>query len=295
VQSLRALHRAIQSANNARFGLEWTSRLPYRNLHPRFLAALEQYQDWPRPEQYDELAREVPQSAHEPEAELPRFVAQDRKVLEEVGGYEQHVAKLRQVPTRPNNWHDFFNMAVWAHFPRLRWALNALHVDDQIGPKDPRNGRAPAQNLAATLDESGVIVLSTNSSVLEDLRELRFKRVFWEHRAELLETTRFWFVGHGTLESLLTPHPGLTAKGLLLEVPRLPAPDAEDELRPAIDARAAAAVHGFRQRHHVLDPVPILGIPGYWDNERAEFYDDARHFRLERQSRANRSPTAPAP
>jgi len=294
VQSLRALHRSIQAANNARFGLEWTSRLPYRNFHPRFLSALEHWRDWPRPEEYDELARRVPQST-DAAAELPRFVPQDRRVLKEVGGYERHVAQLRQVPTRPKNWHDFFNMAVWAHFPRLRWALNALHVDDQIGPKDPRNGRAPPQNLAATVDESGVIVLSTSPELLEDLRALRFKRVFWERRSELLETTRFWFVGHGTLESLLTPHPGLTAKGLLLEVSRLPATEADDELRHAIDARAAAVVHGFRQHHHILDPVPILGIPGYWDNERAEFYDDAQHFRLERQSRAKRTPTAPSP
>jgi hypothetical protein len=145
VRSLRAIHRAVQAANNARFALEWKSRLPYRNLHPQFLAALAQFPDWPRPEQYNELARQVPQCAHESDSELPRFVAQDRKMLEQMGGYEQHVARLRQVPTRPSNWHDFFNMAVWAHFPRLRWALNALHVDDQIGPKDPRNGRAAPQ------------------------------------------------------------------------------------------------------------------------------------------------------
>lgn len=289
MQSLRAIHRAIQAANNSRFGLEWTRRLPYRNFHPRFLAALERHREWPHPEEYNELARQVPQPQPDRESELPRFVPQDRSAVKEAGGYEQHVAKLRQVPTRPNNWHDFFNMAVWAHFPRLRWALNALHVDDQIGPKDPRNGRAPPQNLAATLDESGVIVLSESPSLLEELRALRFKRVFWERRAELLATTRFWFVGHGTLESLLTPHPGLTAKGLLLEVPRLSAHEADDELRHEIDARAAAVVDGFRRGHHILDPVPILGIPGYWDNDHPEFYDDTQHFRLDRQSRAKRT------
>lgn len=274
---------------NASFALDWTRRLPYRDLHPEFLAALAAYRDWPRPEQYDELVQKVPQRAREPAAELPRFVQQDRKALEQVGGYERHVAQLRAVPTRPSNWHDFFNMAVWAHFPRVRWALNALHVDDTLGPKDPRNGRAPAQNLAATFDESGVLVVSTSPSLLEDLRELRFKRFFWERRAELLETTRFWLVGHGTLESLLTPHPGLAAKGLLLDVPALPGAAGWDELRCEIDARAAACIHAWRQRHHILDPVPVLGIPGYWDNERPEFYDDAHHFRFERRSRARRS------
>jgi hypothetical protein len=147
--------------------------------------------------------------------------------------------------------------------------------------------------------------VSSSASLLEDLRELRFKRVFWERRAELLETTRFWFVGHGTLESLLTPHPGLAAKGLLLEVPAAalslgstprpldPSTPSEDELRHELDARAAAAIVGWRKGRHILDPVPVLGIPGYWDNERAEFYDDARYFRFERQSRAKRSPAPP--
>jgi hypothetical protein len=280
---------------NARFTLDWTSRLPYRELHPRFLSALRAHQHWPRPEHYDELVRQVPQRAGDAAAELPRFVEQERAALERAGGYEQHVARLRAVPTRPNNWHDFFNMAVWAHFPRVRWALNALHVDDTLGPKDQRNGRAPPQNLAATFDESGVLVVSTSASMLEDLRELRFKRFYWERRAELLETTRFWFVGHGTLESLLTPHPGLAAKGLLLQVPALPDARGWDELRFELDARAAACLEGWRHAHHILDPVPVLGIPGYWNNEQPDFYDNARYFRFERQSRARRSSSAQQP
>jgi hypothetical protein len=280
---------------NARFALDWTNRLPYRELHPSFLSALGAHRDWPRPEHYDELVRQVPQRAGDLSAELPRFVAQDRAALEQVGGYEQHVARLRAVPTRANNWHDFFNMAVWAHFPRVRWALNALHVDDRLGPKDPRNRRAPPQNLAATFDESGVLVVSTSASMLQDLRELRFKRFYWDRRTELLETTRFWFVGHGTLESLLTPHPGLAAKGLLLQVPSLPDAAGWDELRFELDARAAACIEGWRNAHHILDPVPVLGIPGYWDNERPEFYDDARYFRFERQSRARRGPSVESP
>ena len=89
-------------------------------------------------------------------------------------------------------------MVPFSHFPKVRWALNALHVDPNLGPKDPRNGRARPQNLAATFDESGMIVVSTSSSLLEDLRELRFKRFFWERRDELRATTLFWMVGHGT-------------------------------------------------------------------------------------------------
>lgn len=234
---------------------------------------------WPAPEDYDRLARLVPRS----HVERPRFVPQKREALRELGGYEQHVTRLRAVPTRPANWHDFFNMSVWAHFPAVRWALNELHVDATLGPKDPRNGRAPAQNMAAQFDESGMIVSSTSPSLLDDLRALRFKRVFWERRGELHETTRFWVVGHGTLESLLSPHLGLAVKAILLDVPGHPAERHDAGWGEALDARAAAIVRSWREVTTVLHPIPVLGIPGYCDRQSSEFYDDARYFRFQRR------------
>ena len=264
------------------FSLHWLARPPYSELHPHLLRALERCSAWPDPERYGELARQVPRAE---DVELPRFVSQNRAALREAGGYEQHVAKACAVPTRPGVWHDFFNMVVWAHFPKLRWALNSLHVDPTAAPKDPRNGRAPAQNLAASFDESGMLVLSTSRSVLQELRALRFKNVFWQQRAELLETTRFWLVGHGALESLLARPPGLIARALLLHVPSVPPARDADALRFEIDARIAGVVHGWRSARTVLDPIPLLGIPGYADNDASEFYDDVRNIRFEPVSR----------
>jgi hypothetical protein len=264
------------------FALDWVTRQPYRSLHPRLLRALEPFASWPTPEQYDELAGQVPQAAN---VRLPRFVSQSRETLRRLGGYEQHVAQLSAVPTRPGNWHDFFNMTVWAHFPKLRWALNSLQIDPDAGPKDPRNGRAPAQNLAATFDEVGLLVLSTSQSVLEELRALRFKRAFWERREELLATTRFWVVGHGVLESLLTPHPGLAVRSLLLYVPSLPPLAESDELRFEIDALVAARIHAWRVARDSLAPLPLLAIPNYCDNDSSDFYDDIRNIRFEPHSR----------
>lgn len=281
VTSPRALHRAIQQQHNARFFNDWLARAPYRDFHPSFCAAVAGMSAWPEPESYDALAATVPRPPGTP---FPRFVRQERAALAEVGGYEEHVARLGAVPTRPAHWHDFFNMAVWAHFPQLRYALNALHVDPNVGPKDPRNGRAPQQNVAAQLDESGMIVTSTSPSMLDDLRSLQFKRVFWERRTELLETTRFWLIGHGTLESLLAPHLGLAAKAILLDVPAHSARRDEAEFRFEIDARVAAIIHSWRSEVPVLAPVPVLGIPGYADNDASTFYDDARYFRFQRRA-----------
>lgn len=267
---------------DAPFAGTWLARRPYLDFHPLLLRAIERCSSWPAPEQYDELAAQVPQSAS---VRLPRFVTQDRRAVTRAGGYEQHVARLGAVPTRPFAFHDFFNMVVWAHFPKLRWALNSLHVDPEVGPKDPRNGRAPAQNLASTFDESGMLVLSTSRSILEELRALHFKRAFWERRAELLATTRFWVVGHGLLESLLAPPPGLSARGLLLQVPSLPTGEGVDAARFELDARAAVLIQAWRTAQPVLDPIPLLCIPGYSDNDSAEFYDDMRNVRFEPCSR----------
>ncbi len=265
-----------------RFPLDWLTRPPYRAFHQRLVDALQRFSAWPRPEQYDELARLVPLAA---DVELPRFVTESREALRRVGGYEQHVAQLSAVPTRPGKWHDFFNMLVWAHFPKLRWALNSLHVDPDVGPKDPRNGRAPAQNVAATFDEAGLLVLSTSRGVLEELRALRFKRAFWERRDELLATTRFWVVGHGLLESCLHPHPALAARSLLLELPTLPELERDDQRRFEVDGVVAERIRGWRSGRTVLDPIPLMAIPGFSDNDSADFYDDIRNVRFEPYSR----------
>jgi len=278
--SPRALHRLVQQAQNARFSNDWLARRPYCDFHPAFRAAVASLTRWPEPAEYDDLAARVPNN----QTILPRFIEQDRAALETAGGYEQHVARLRAVPTRPHHWHDFFNMAVWAHFPAVRWALNELHTAEGPQQPDPRNGRTPAQNLAAQLDESGMLVTSSSPSLLDDLRRLSFKRVFWERRDELAETTRFWLIGHGTLESLLSPHLGLATKALLLDIDAVPKPADDDAFRAELDQRAATIIRSIRSEQRRFDPVPVMGIPGYCDNDFAEFYDNARYFRFQRRT-----------
>ena len=274
---------------SAPFTREFLYQKPYSDFHPRLIQSLASLTTWPTPERYDALAQQVPQAT---DVQLPRFVTERRDQVRRFGGYEQHVARRSAVPTRPGSWHDFFNMTVWAHFPKLRWALNSLHVDPQVGPKDPRNGRAPAQNSAASFDEAGMLVLGTSRELLEELRALRFKRAFWERREELRETTRFWLVGHGMLESLLSPHPGLAARSLLLYVPSLPAPADSDALRFQIDVMAAARIHAWRNEREVLDPIPVRAIPGFSDNDSVHFYEDFRNIRFEPISRRPSLPDA---
>jgi len=278
----RALHQATRQRLNASFATDWMSREPFASFDARFIRGIEALGAWPQPENYGDLASSVPQPTLTETERPPRFIAYDRNAVDRAGGYEQHVARFRSVPTRARDWHDFFNMAVWAHFPQVRWALNGIHVDGSHGTVDPRNGRTHQQNVAAQLDESGMIVTSSSSSLLDDLRALRFKRVFWERRAELLETTRFWVIGHGLLESLLAPHLALASKAIFIARDEPPRDD--DTFRQQLDAEVSAIIHGWYASAPRLEPIPVLGIPGYADNAHAEFYDDARYFRFQRRT-----------
>jgi len=42
--------------------------------------------------------------------------------------YELHVGRHGEVPTRPANWHDWFNALAWLAWPKAKAALNARHV-----------------------------------------------------------------------------------------------------------------------------------------------------------------------
>jgi hypothetical protein len=279
------------------FSLDWLPRPPFSELHQRFRDGVAPLADWPAPEQYAELASRVPNA---PDVQLPRFVRENRDEVAAAGGYEQHVASRRAVPTRVRSFHDFFNMCVWAHFPKLRWALNALHTRPCAAAHDPRNGRTKAQNRAASLDETGILVLSRSARVLAALRALHFQHAFWTLRDELLATTRFWIVGHGLLESLIEPHPRLAARGILIELSELGAPPnpsahesrEADALRFEIDTLVAAHVGTWRESPAVLDPIPVMAIPGFSDNGRASFYDEPSNLVFAPVSRRPAPPKA---
>ena len=88
------------------------------------------------------------------------------------------------------------------------------------------------------------------------------------------------------LESMLLPHPGLSGKALLLELPRPPSSYDDDELRESIDGRVAELIHSWRAGAPLLDPLPLLGVPGFADNASSAFYDDDRYFRFQRRPRS---------
>ncbi|HOL65041.1 MAG TPA: DUF3025 domain-containing protein [Accumulibacter sp.] len=207
-------------------------------------------------------------------AQALRFVAPPNDGL----AYEQRIWQRGEVATRPENWHDFFNALVWLTFPRSKAVLNARHV--RLSTQESvRRGRG--RDALTHFDECGALLLASDRSLLELVREFRWKTLFWQRRDALHSSLRCFIFGHGSYEQLLQPFRGLTAKALLYEVDAtwLRQPLAEQLQR--LDRLVA---DDWRQDRYdqprALQPLPLMGFPGLTpDNQCAGYYDDSWQFR----------------
>jgi hypothetical protein len=264
-------------------GKEWISPLcePLRPLLARLGGELPS-----SVAELNELARAAPVPVLSGGGHAIRFVTAGASAE----NYEARIFGTGQVPTRPGNWHDFFNALVWLAFPRTKAALNARHLhgmERQGAAGDLRRG---ALRDAATLfDECGVIVLSAEPQLTELLRGHQWSTLFWHRRHDVIEGMRFHVFGHATYDQLRAPFPGLCGKAVFLAVGRdLLARPVEEQL-PAIDAELALrwCDDSLYRLPRELAPLPLLGIPGVTpESECPEYYDDTRQFRPARSDRA---------
>ncbi len=193
-------------------------------------------------------------------------------------GYEARIWARGDVETRPDNWHDFFNALVWLTFPRAKAALNARHARVLA---EQHVGRGRQRDAMTHFDECGVVVVTSDPSLLELLRGFFWRQLFWDRRADLAADLRCFVFGHATYEQLLAPFRGLTAKAVLLEV-------SQDWLRQPLavqlanlDLRLASALAaGVHDDPRALHPLPLMGFPGVTPaSEHADYYDDTWQFR----------------
>jgi hypothetical protein len=187
--------------------------------------------------------------------------------------YERSVFERGELAVRLGEWHDLLNVLVWCTFPATKAALNARHVRSAVAVAGGNRGRA--RDALTLFDESGAIVISSDADLLDDLREFRWKALFRDKRERVRSALRVYLFGHGLLEKALAPYVGMTAQAITLAVDREPI---EDIAR--VDALAAAHVAEGLAAPRDLAPLPVLGVPGWWEaNEEEAFYDDTKYFR----------------
>lgn len=205
------------------------------------------------------------------------------------GHFEQHYAPRiylsGEIQTRTRNWHDFFQLLTWFIFPRTKAVINAIHIPQarqrlESGAAPGR--RTPIENTLSLFDEGGAVIVAGDGTLLQLIRDFRWKELFWQRRAELAAKLDCVTFGHAMYEKALSPYLGMTANTVLIEADSVYFSLDRAGRLAWIDARLATIFEqGERYRQpRDLQPFPILGMPG-WDPANAEeaYYDNTDYFR----------------
>ena len=242
----------------------------------------------PTPEQLGRLLGAVVPGTTSGGGRPIRFVAPGMPTA--ASGYEEHIFATGEVPTRADDWHDFFNALAWCVWPRTKTACNALHLDAQRARKVVGlAGRGPRRDALTQFDECGIVVVSADAGIPALLAAHRWQEAFWHRRNDLVATTRFLVFGHASWDQLRAPFPGLCAKAVYRTVGSdwLALPDAARQADTDAWLAAYLADPANIRAPRDLSPLPLLGIPGVTgDSEVAGYYRDPRQFRPKRERSA---------
>jgi len=212
-----------------------------------------------------------------------RYVKQQyRQVLFE-DRYEPRIFLRGEVQFRRCNWHDLFNALVWLTFPAAKAALNRRHYQEleRHRAHEGRN-RGAVQDALTLFDEGGLIVAAADVALTALLTRREWKELFCQRRVDVVRCMRFYLFGHALYEKALEPFVGVTARASIFEVENGFFDTPLSVQLAALDLRLATRLGDATQFSAPRDlaPIPILGIPGWCDdNARGEFYDNVDYFR----------------
>jgi hypothetical protein len=196
-------------------------------------------------------------------ADFVRFV--DQSELPVGDAYEAFIARTGRVPTR-DNLHDLFNGLIWLTYPKTKQRLNRLQAQqiELLGTAGPRG----AVRDALTVFDENAAILQAPATLMDALRRRDWYTLFVERRADW-QSSQLVLFGHALLEKLMQPRKAITAHVWLT-----------DEIT---DECLASSVTPERLSAKDFLPLPVLGVPGWWEeNESPSFYEDVDVFRPRR-------------
>ncbi len=195
--------------------------------------------------------------------------------------YESAVYLTGQVQTRVKSWHDFFNALVWQIFPRAKSVLNQIHYQDQlIESLNKVKHRSALRDAVTHFDESGVIVVSSEKTLIQLLKNFEWKQLFWQERKAVLSSMRFFVFGHGLYEKALNPYIGMTGKGIIIDVDDIFFKRDVSEQLQFIDRMLESFLLESLSTNADLTPIPLLGYPDWTkDNTYEAYYENNKYFR----------------
>ena len=107
-----------------------------------------------------------------------------------------------------------------------------------------------------------------------------WRRLFVTHRAQFGRQISPVLFGHGLADQARNPYIGLTAKAWYLPVTHAWMTESLATRYALADEWLAASLPGELTSPRQLLPLPVLGVPGWWDaNRDPAFYDNTSYFR----------------
>lgn len=215
------------------------------------------------------------------------FVPQEN--LPDGVAYEEFISATGNVPTR-ENLHDFFNALVWLTFPTIKKQLNALQaaeIASRLAQAKPdkmqgSGARGKVRDAATIFDENAALLICSDMAWIAALRAHRWRETLLEQRQAFGKSVEVFLFGHALMEKLVTPYKAITAHTWIV----LADPEffslTQHQQRAWIDATVATRL---KKGLHTGDftPLPVLGIPGWWEGQDENFYGDTQVFRPPRR------------
>lgn len=199
-----------------------------------------------------------------------RFVV--HTALPDGEAYERHIHQTATCPVR-EGLHDFFNGLVWRRFPQAKSRLNALQAAE-IAARGTSGPRGPVRDAITVFDENGAL-LDAPAPLWDALLARDWRRLFVDLRP-MWAQARLLIFGHALLEQLVHPRKGLTAHVWRSQCAMNSGANPDAWLAAQLWPDALAA--------KPFTPLPVLGIPGWWpENRNFSFYDDSFVFRPPRR------------
>ncbi len=220
-----------------------------------------------------------------------KFVEQDKQLLSDGLSFEQRIAERGEIATRVANLHDFYSALMWLRFPKVKLAINAIHLRGvaEHGTKV----RSRHQQAVTHLDEAGAWVVTTHSQLLDLIDAHAWHALFFENRhawqvqnstSPTIEARVF---GHAIFELMHAPHKLVAAKVVWILADSNYFLLSNVEKDAALDTLIAAALTSGAASADpkLLSTLPLSGIPGWWPGQDVEFYANAPCFRARPEAR----------
>lgn len=173
--------------------------------------------------------------------------------------YDGQIILHHQVPTRVDNWHDFYNCILWKMLPQSKHAIHSRQLvafTEQVDPQTEQNTRLPGQrtrerDTLTLFDEGGIIALLTPDQVALQQEKLTNKKRYTCAQMQEMGFIHLIPFGHALYEAMTYGHTHFHTLVLPLVVDSSILALSPQEQAPLLDVLLAQYI---QNRQHLCDP-----------------------------------------